>query len=106
MSVCSQESDRGHQPPDALAYELHELTKEEIGIVEGVHERRWAEGHESKRYMRFASFAGPWRSSRKDQPAIPASKSERGKEKGMVAVLVEGMKNVVLHDLLFLKSTI
>jgi hypothetical protein len=56
--------------------------------------------------MRLASFAGLWRSSRKDQPAIPASRSERGKENGLVAVLVEGMKNVVLHDLLFLKSTI
>ena len=67
--------------------ELCGLTEEEIGIVE-------------------ASFAGPWRSSRKDQPAIPASKSERGKEKGMVSILEEGMKNVVLHDLLFLKSTI
>ena len=53
-----------------------------------------------------ASFASLRRSSRKDQLAILASKSERGKEKGMVAVLVEGMKNVVLHDLLFLKSTI
>ena len=52
------------------------------------------------------SFASLWRSTRKDQPAIPASKSERGKEKGMVAVLEDGMKNVVLHDLLFLKSTI
>jgi hypothetical protein len=56
--------------------------------------------------MRFASFASLRRSSRKDQPAIPASKSERGKEKGKVSVLEDGMKNVVLHDLLFLKSTI
>jgi hypothetical protein len=87
MSGCSQAPDRGHQLPDALIYEHHGLTKEEIGIVE-------------------ASFARLRRSSRKDQPAIPASKSERGKEKGMVTVLEEGMKNVVLHDLLFLKSTI
>jgi hypothetical protein len=56
--------------------------------------------------MRLASFAGLWRSSRKDQPDIPDRKSERGEERGMVAFLEEGMKNVVLHDLLFLKSMI
>jgi hypothetical protein len=56
--------------------------------------------------LRFASFAGPWRSSCKDQSAIPASKSEKGKDKGMLAVLEEGMKNAVLHDSHFLKSTV
>lgn len=56
--------------------------------------------------MRFASFAGLLHSSRKASPAIPVSKSERGREKGMVTVLVDGMKNVVLHDSHFLNGTI